>query len=558
MERTTTSPYFAQSNGMTERCNATIQGLLKPYVNQQATDWDELLPYVMAAYRASRQESTGLTPNYLMFGRELKNPLELLLGNAPGKEPCPHHYAIDLEEKFQKAYQYARIHLGQSAERQKKQYDITAKPFPWKENMWVWYGYYPLQTKKLRSPWLGPFKIIKIKDSVNVEIKKYKNSASHFVHVNKLKPYRGTEEPKWEDGTEGALCRGLIVENLINNERAVEQTIPSSSENIPRSLQSIPEDEESVFQTTPIEINGVMEIPINHEKCKLEDCKKPVGIVNWVQCDVCESWFHNVCIDMPDRAGYFDAIDYVCESCNSDVANNRILVSDENTSMNENDGINSIGQDDGNDQVRLETINEEESSSTGAITVNTSGNCESTVIRDEYSNSPDLEVNDVSLNLDAQNLQADEGSLNDSYVSVQEIENEESENECRPHTTNLQDIVDPGEIQCWRKNCTKPRKSNTSYKCIDCNKNFHKSCLDKSAQKELGLGKNFDHRDTAVIRCKDCNGNEDKVMFGFSADTLSRDRKTRGKLPERLNCSVRNMIDAGKKLKEGLRHAITS
>jgi hypothetical protein len=60
--------------------------MLGKVVCENQKDWCELLPFVMAAYRASRQESTGFSPNFLTFGREVRAPVDLVLGRPKGDE----------------------------------------------------------------------------------------------------------------------------------------------------------------------------------------------------------------------------------------------------------------------------------------------------------------------------------------------------------------------------------------------------------------------------------------------------------------------------------------
>jgi hypothetical protein len=43
-------------------------------------DWCELLPYVMAAYLTSKHDRMGFSPNFLTFGREVRAPVDLVLG----------------------------------------------------------------------------------------------------------------------------------------------------------------------------------------------------------------------------------------------------------------------------------------------------------------------------------------------------------------------------------------------------------------------------------------------------------------------------------------------
>ena len=54
-------------------------------VCESRKDWDERVPMVMAAYRASRHEATGYSPNFLMFDREVRAAIDLVLAGGPMK-----------------------------------------------------------------------------------------------------------------------------------------------------------------------------------------------------------------------------------------------------------------------------------------------------------------------------------------------------------------------------------------------------------------------------------------------------------------------------------------
>jgi len=49
-------------------------------VSEHQTDWDEMLPYLAAALRASPKESTGYSANFLMLGREANTPADIVYG----------------------------------------------------------------------------------------------------------------------------------------------------------------------------------------------------------------------------------------------------------------------------------------------------------------------------------------------------------------------------------------------------------------------------------------------------------------------------------------------
>ena len=49
IQKTRTTPYHPQSDGMVERFNKTLATMLSAYVDENHRDWDEHIPYVMMA-----------------------------------------------------------------------------------------------------------------------------------------------------------------------------------------------------------------------------------------------------------------------------------------------------------------------------------------------------------------------------------------------------------------------------------------------------------------------------------------------------------------------------
>ena len=73
-----------------KRLHRTINSVLGKTVAENQRDWDIRLSFVMAAYRASRSESTGYTPNMLTLGREVRMPADIMYG--PPEEPPKESY----------------------------------------------------------------------------------------------------------------------------------------------------------------------------------------------------------------------------------------------------------------------------------------------------------------------------------------------------------------------------------------------------------------------------------------------------------------------------------
>ena len=71
--KTRTAPYHPESDGMIEHFNRTCLMMLSMFVNDRRDNWNELLPFVMHAYRTSVHESTGYSPFRLMMGEWVRN-----------------------------------------------------------------------------------------------------------------------------------------------------------------------------------------------------------------------------------------------------------------------------------------------------------------------------------------------------------------------------------------------------------------------------------------------------------------------------------------------------
>ena len=119
VQKLRTTSYKPSTNGMVESFHRTLNSALAKVVDELQRDWCERLPFVLAAYRASEHSITGFSPNFLMFGREVRAPLDLVLGEPERGETSTDNYVVELEERLRSAYQLVRDQLGRTAERAK-------------------------------------------------------------------------------------------------------------------------------------------------------------------------------------------------------------------------------------------------------------------------------------------------------------------------------------------------------------------------------------------------------------------------------------------------------
>ena len=60
--------YHPQTDGQSEALNRVIEDYLRAYTSEDQTVWARLLPLAQFAYNNSRNSTTGVSPNRLLFG----------------------------------------------------------------------------------------------------------------------------------------------------------------------------------------------------------------------------------------------------------------------------------------------------------------------------------------------------------------------------------------------------------------------------------------------------------------------------------------------------------
>ncbi|UYV68065.1 hypothetical protein LAZ67_5002947, partial [Cordylochernes scorpioides] len=190
-----TTAYHPQINGLTERLNKTLTDMLSMYVDVEQKNWDEVLPFVTFAYNTAKQETTGFSPFFLVYGREAETTLDSLL---------PYHdndnvgdYVQHLITTAEEARHLAQLHLYRGQEKDRVYYDRKHRPVDYNVGDLVWL-FIPVRkvglSEKLIKKYFGPYRITKKLSPVNYEIEAISDSPKHrkirdTVHVLRMKPY---------------------------------------------------------------------------------------------------------------------------------------------------------------------------------------------------------------------------------------------------------------------------------------------------------------------------------------------------------------------------------
>ena len=137
------------------------------------------------------QESTGFTPYHLTFGREIRLPADVMFGSTPDQPKATHEYVKELRKNLEEAHEVARKHLKTAQKRQKRYHDAraTGNSFGIGDRVWLFNSATKKgESRKLQSPWLGPFVILDKLSDVNYKIGAENGlGRKQIVHYNRLK-----------------------------------------------------------------------------------------------------------------------------------------------------------------------------------------------------------------------------------------------------------------------------------------------------------------------------------------------------------------------------------
>ena len=153
------------------------------------------------AYRSVVHDTTKCTPAELMFGQNIRLPMDLLFSHPEEEEEkSTMEYVAYLQECIDKVHRYARANIRVASDRMKEYYDVKADHHAFSRGDWVWL-YNPTRKKgiSLSRPWKGPYLVIeKLNDvvySIQCNSRQDRNQklyiATDYGHIPALKKNHG-------------------------------------------------------------------------------------------------------------------------------------------------------------------------------------------------------------------------------------------------------------------------------------------------------------------------------------------------------------------------------
>ena len=130
-------------------------------VHEEKRNWDRMLPYVLFAYREVPQATVGFSPFELLYGREMRGPLDVLKEEwieNPYAETDILSYILQVRDRLETSREIMEENVKIAQKKQKEYYDQRAsetKLDPGDKVLLL----LPSSTKKFLAQWQGPYSV---------------------------------------------------------------------------------------------------------------------------------------------------------------------------------------------------------------------------------------------------------------------------------------------------------------------------------------------------------------------------------------------------------------
>ena len=174
LQQLTTIPYRPYSKGPVERFHAMLKRVLLSMCAERPNDWDKYLPALLFAVREIPQESLGFSPFELLYGRNVRGPMQILRELWAVEETDEHarltyQYVIDLRERLEKTCKLAQDNVRKLDLKQNAFYDKRARSRKFDVGDKVLL-LLPSESNKVLLQWNGPYEVLEVVNAMNYKI----------------------------------------------------------------------------------------------------------------------------------------------------------------------------------------------------------------------------------------------------------------------------------------------------------------------------------------------------------------------------------------------------
>jgi hypothetical protein len=214
--------------------NRTLKQQIRIYAQQNPNVWDKEIQKLAFAIRTSVNETTGETPAFLNFGRDLKIPLDLIIGEEVQGSPTAlpnnkviQQYKTNLIDTLKKAFNITREYAEVQKWQQKDQYDrhTTNRQLEVGQLVWVTVpaGQIAGQNirNKMKPSFQGPCKIMEKISSSTFIVKRLSDNVNlGIINADRIKPFyeqSHNQQPNLESTSEKQKITNLTSKTIQTN-----------------------------------------------------------------------------------------------------------------------------------------------------------------------------------------------------------------------------------------------------------------------------------------------------------------------------------------------------
>ena len=208
------APLHYCSHGIVERVQATIEMVIRKFVQSIPQSWDILLPYVLFALREIPHSATGFSPAEMVYGRKFRGLLHIMRETWTQNDPMFRYknmstakYMAELNDKIEKTLTAARQNIATAESKMKLQYDKHSTERALDVGEWA-LVLLPTSENKVFSTWRGPFKVLQKCDHNNYVLQIDERRA--LFHINSLRRYHVDSDTDLDKGE----LNMMIVEDV--------------------------------------------------------------------------------------------------------------------------------------------------------------------------------------------------------------------------------------------------------------------------------------------------------------------------------------------------------
>jgi hypothetical protein len=189
-----TSVYHPICDGLSERLNQTVIKMIKTFINDQHSNWDELLPAIEFAYNTATHATTGMTPYFMMFGRNPKCPEDLMFNKPEIDFPVTDNTLVsEMKDNLAKAFDLVQRTSDTKIQMSQIYYNRTNIACKFQIDDLVWARQFKPDDghcKKFSPKWKGPYTVVQCMDGLVYSLKPLKPKGKRItMHRNNLKKY---------------------------------------------------------------------------------------------------------------------------------------------------------------------------------------------------------------------------------------------------------------------------------------------------------------------------------------------------------------------------------